>query len=217
MPTSASGCTRKGGRLGVAVLARVEVEQEIDQRALQPRAGPGVEREGAAADLRGALEVEQSELFSRGRCGFGARNERRLLAPGADDGVVLADAARRAVPRAGDSGRSARGSAARLELPGLVFETRDLLAELAHLRLDRRSVFALRLSSRRSPCSSFFGRPGAAETASRWRRSRSHAQDFIDRGASSRRASRGAVSRSRAVREGGGCRAWGGKPKARVC
>ena len=44
--------------LGVAVLARVQVEQEIDQRALQPRARPAVNDERAAGDLRGAFEIQ---------------------------------------------------------------------------------------------------------------------------------------------------------------
>ena len=54
--------TRNGGSTSrVAVLARVQVEHEVDQRAREPRAGAAQHREPRAGDLRAALEVDDAE------------------------------------------------------------------------------------------------------------------------------------------------------------
>ena len=50
--------------LRVARLARVQSEHEVDQRALEPRAGSELDRESGAGDLRGAREVEDAEAFA---------------------------------------------------------------------------------------------------------------------------------------------------------
>ena len=60
--------------LGVAVLAGVHVEHEIDERALQLRAQVPVEGETRAGDLGGALEVQDAELAARGPSAPWARN-----------------------------------------------------------------------------------------------------------------------------------------------
>ena len=48
--------------LGVAVRARVEVEHELDERPLEPGAGPEVGGEAGAGHLGAALEVEDAEI-----------------------------------------------------------------------------------------------------------------------------------------------------------
>ena len=50
--------------LGVAVLARVQIQHELDQRALQRRARSEIKREARAGDLAGALEVEDAQPFT---------------------------------------------------------------------------------------------------------------------------------------------------------
>src|SRR5713226_3583012 len=47
------------------MLARVQVEHEIDQRAFQSRAGAVQNREARAGDLRRALEIENAERRSQ--------------------------------------------------------------------------------------------------------------------------------------------------------
>jgi len=48
-------------RLLVAELARVQVDAEVHQRTLQPRAAPAIHDEARARDLRAARQVEQPE------------------------------------------------------------------------------------------------------------------------------------------------------------
>ena len=47
------------------MLARVQIEQEIDQRALQPRAGTGETNEPAPAQFRCSFKIEQLQLRSQ--------------------------------------------------------------------------------------------------------------------------------------------------------
>ncbi len=51
--------------LAVAVLARVQVEHEVDQGAREPRAGAAQHRESRGRDFRGPLEVENAERFAQ--------------------------------------------------------------------------------------------------------------------------------------------------------
>ena len=53
--------------LGVAVLARVQVEHELRQRAVQPRDAAAHDGEARAGDLRGGFEIEAAELLRRAR------------------------------------------------------------------------------------------------------------------------------------------------------
>src|SRR4029079_16714288 len=63
-PLQRLGPHEKGPRnLGVTVLARLQIEQEIDQRPLQPRPRAGETRERRARDLRRPLKIEQPELL----------------------------------------------------------------------------------------------------------------------------------------------------------
>src|SRR5207302_6715739 len=55
--------------LEIPVLARVQIEHELDKSTLQPRPGAGKTNKSAATELRGALEIEQ-------------------LKPGSDDNVI---------------------------------------------------------------------------------------------------------------------------------
>ena len=75
-----------------AVLIGVDVEHEIDEGALQPRARPGIDRKARAGDLCAALQVEHLQVGGD----FPVRPARPLhsiggdvlgkhLAPGADD------------------------------------------------------------------------------------------------------------------------------------
>ena len=52
-------------RLLVAELARVQVDAEVHERALQPRAAPAIDDESRTGDLGAAREVEQPERFAR--------------------------------------------------------------------------------------------------------------------------------------------------------
>src|SRR5437764_12826754 len=47
------------------MLARVEIEHELDQRPLQPRPGAGETNKSAPAQLRRALQIEQLQLCSQ--------------------------------------------------------------------------------------------------------------------------------------------------------
>ena len=59
----------------------MHVEHEVDERAIQLRAGAGEDRESRAGDLRGALEVEDAQPFADVPMGFRREGKRRLLAP----------------------------------------------------------------------------------------------------------------------------------------
>ena len=74
--------------LGVAVLRGVEIEEEVDQRALEPGAGALQDREARAGELGGALEVEDPEPLSDLHVALGVRDHRGR-SPGLDRGVVV--------------------------------------------------------------------------------------------------------------------------------
>ncbi len=67
--------------LRVAPLARVQIEHEVDQRALEPRAGSELHREPRAGDLRGAREVENAEAFADLPVGLRFEGEVPRLSP----------------------------------------------------------------------------------------------------------------------------------------
>src|SRR5260221_2780343 len=131
--------------LGVTVFAGVQIEQEIDQRPLQPRTGTDVEGKSAAADLRGALEIEKAEFFTELDVALRREREGQLFAPNPDDRIVFRRSSDRAmlVREIGDVEQ--QGALRGIELLRLVFELRDFFTESAHLRFDCRTVFALRL------------------------------------------------------------------------
>ena len=74
--------------LRVPVLTR-EVEHERRQRTLQPRAVTAQDDEARAADLHGALEVEDTEALTDLVVRLRIEGEVRCITPGARDDVVL--------------------------------------------------------------------------------------------------------------------------------
>ena len=71
----------------VAMLLRVQIEQELNQRPFELCAFAHEHGESAAANLRGALEVQEAELFTEFDMGFGLESEFGLRAPRPDFGV----------------------------------------------------------------------------------------------------------------------------------
>ena len=79
MPTSAAAVDQKRRLdLAVAVLARVEIEHEVDERARRAarrrRSGP---RSARPAMLRRPLEVDDAERGPRSQCAFGSKSNAR--------------------------------------------------------------------------------------------------------------------------------------------
>ena len=92
----AGGVHQEGRQhFGIAVLARVDVEHEVDQRAFQLRAQAPVEGEARAGDLGGALEIEDAEFGAEIPVRLGLEIELRGLAPAAHFDVVGFGAAHR--------------------------------------------------------------------------------------------------------------------------
>ena len=125
---------------GVALLLDVDVEDELDEGARQPRGGSAQHREPRAGDLRAALEVEDSE----GRPEVPVRLRREVELPRRSPGAL--DAIRRLVAAARH--RRVRGvrhaplhcREETVGLLGALLERVDLLLERLHLheRLGRR-------------------------------------------------------------------------------
>jgi len=67
--------------LGVAVIAGVQIQQEIDEGAFEPRAGPGETDEGTATDLGCPLKVEQPMLRAQLKMASSARKRRSVSCP----------------------------------------------------------------------------------------------------------------------------------------
>src|ERR1700686_531622 len=70
------------------LLLLVNIEHEVDERAIQLRPGTGEDVESGAGDLRGAVEVEDAQRFPEVPVFLRREGERRLLPPGALDAVV---------------------------------------------------------------------------------------------------------------------------------
>ena len=130
--------------LGVAVLARLHVEHELRERAVQAREVAAQEREARAGELRRRREVEQARGLRRGRCGpCGAKSnargvpQRRTSTLSSDDLPTGA----LACVRFGRSSRKSRSFACtRSSSPSRRF---DLVAEPGDLGQQRRRVLAL--------------------------------------------------------------------------
>ena len=128
--------------LPVAVLARVHVQHEIDEGALQPGPCAEVEREAGAGDLGGALEIQDAEARADVPVGLRLEVEARRLAPGLDHGVVRAVPADRyrGVRQVGDAHQQAVQPL--LGLPERALELLDAAGDRAHLEDQRFGVFA---------------------------------------------------------------------------
>ena len=121
--------------LRVAVLRRVEFEEELNQRPLQPRAPVRVEQEAAAGELRAAREVHELERLAQLDVGLGLERELRLRAPVLHLRVVGGGSAQRHAGvrrvRQADENGIARG----LGLGGGLVECSNLVTERAGLAL----------------------------------------------------------------------------------
>ena len=110
LPGAAGGRGVDEGRwpdLGHAVLARVEVEEEVDERALERRASAAIDREPGAGDLGARGEVDHAQGLAHLPVGRAVVTivefVGRRLAPRADDdaGLFAADGHAR-IGRVGD-------------------------------------------------------------------------------------------------------------------
>ena len=99
--------------LGVAVLARLHVEHELRERAVQPREAAAQEREARAGELGGGREVEQAERLAEVGVIRDREVERARRAPAAHLDVVVGRLADRRRRRAGGSAGRAGSRAAR--------------------------------------------------------------------------------------------------------
>ncbi len=92
---------------GVAVLAGVHVEHEIDERALQLRAQAPVQGEARAGDLGGALEIQDAQFRAQVPVRLGLEIELRRLAHAPHFHVVVGVSAHRHgfVRHIGDAGQ----------------------------------------------------------------------------------------------------------------
>ena len=92
-----AGAVQAGGvdherrqHFGVAVLAGVHVQHEVDQRALQLRAQAPVDGEARAGDFGGALEIQDAEVRARGpNALWASKSKLRRRAPAADFDVIV--------------------------------------------------------------------------------------------------------------------------------
>ena len=66
---------------GIAVLLRVQVEHEADQRPLQPRARAHVDGKPRAAQLGGAFQVENAQRFAKFPVRLRAQSRRSASRP----------------------------------------------------------------------------------------------------------------------------------------
>jgi len=144
------GAVDQEGRLdlGVAVLAGVQRQHEVDQRAFQLGAGAEQHGEAGAGDLGGALEVDDAELRAQIPVRLRLEVERPRLAPRPHDDVVggAPPDRHRRVGQIGQPGHQA--GALLLDAVELDFELLDLLAAQFVGLEDRPGVEALALGPR---------------------------------------------------------------------
>ncbi len=125
---------------GIAVLARVNVQHEVDQRAFQPGADAPIDGKPRAGDFGGALQIQNLQLGPEIPMRLGLKIELARLAPAADfDVVVRALAHRHGFVR---NIRNAGHQIAESFIDGLGFfiQGSNAIADLADLLLDRGGV-----------------------------------------------------------------------------
>ena len=137
--------------LAVAVLARVQVEHEVDERAREPRAGAEQHREARARHARRALEVENAERGAELPVRLRREVERRRRAPACAPRRCRPPTCPPARSRAADSG-SVSSSASRCASTSASSASCALISRAARLvlREDRARILA-RPSSRARP------------------------------------------------------------------
>jgi len=128
--------------LGISVGGGVQIEHELDQGALEARAGADEQREPGARHARGALEIEESEGFAEGHMVPGLEVEGGFLPPLAHHDIGRGIVANRHALVGQIGNRQQQGALLLLDLPDRGVERRDLLAHLAGLALDFRGVLA---------------------------------------------------------------------------
>jgi hypothetical protein len=125
----------RGEDFGVAVLARVRVEHEVDEGAFEFGAEAGVDSEAGAGDFGGAFEVENAEGRAEVPVGLGGEVELRDLAAFVDFGVAGGGGAcgNGFVGEVGDGGEEV--VEAGVDLFGLFFQLGDFVADGADFGL----------------------------------------------------------------------------------
>ena len=78
------GHSERRQHFGIAVLARMHVEHEVDEGALQFGAHVPIEREARAGNFGGAFQVEDAQVLAQVPVGLGFEIERGRRAPAAD-------------------------------------------------------------------------------------------------------------------------------------
>ena len=130
---------------GIAMLARVQVEHELDQRAVQARQRSGHQRKPGAGDLAGRFEIEHPERFAEVGVVLGVEIKLSRLAPAADfDVAALVFAVRHAVVRQVGETESDLDDP-RLDRGQLRLGRLQLVTEISHGGHQRRGVFTLGL------------------------------------------------------------------------
>ena len=120
---------------GVAVLGRVQIQQELDQRPFQPRAPVRVEQEAAAGKLRPPREVHELERLAQLDVRLGIEGELGLGTPVLYFGIVGAGFAQRHAGVRGVRQADEDGVACGLGVHGGLVERGYLVAERARLGL----------------------------------------------------------------------------------
>lgn len=124
------GVDEEGGEdFGVAVLAGVGIEHEVDEGAFEFGAEAGIDSEAGAGDFGGAFEVEYAEGGAEIPVGLGGEIEAGDLAAFMDFGVVGGGAALgdRAVGEVGDAGEEVVETG--VNVFGFLFELGDAVAD----------------------------------------------------------------------------------------
>ena len=131
---------------GIAVLARVHVEHEVDQRALQLRAQAPVHREPRAGDLGRALQIEDAELRPQVPVRLWVRNRTRAACPSGAPRRCPFGCLPTGTDSCGIFGMPASSCAELLvERLDLLVERGDPVADVADLLLPLRGVCAFAL------------------------------------------------------------------------
>src|SRR5882724_727677 len=112
----------------IAVVARVEIKHELDQRSFQSRPGPGETDKSAPAQFCGAFQIEKLQLRSK-RDVILSLLQLRLLAPTPDDRIFA-----RIFSNRRRFGRQIRNPEKQLSL--LLVEPRRLLVQRGNLIPD---------------------------------------------------------------------------------
>ena len=129
------------------MLARVQIQKQIDQGPFQARPGTLVQNESAAGNFRRAGEVEHSKRLANLPMGFGLKRIFRLRSPPANLWIVC-----RLFPNCHRGLRQIRNHQQhtlqlRLDSRNLLVERGDLVADLFHRRHRGAGILPLRFGN----------------------------------------------------------------------